>query len=250
MPDVLSADRDRSAEPLAGPRALDVSSVVRLWMVVLGFIPALHLGTALFPTILAATGRIRPGVAWLTPAILFLLPPLVVRATILYRPLQTGRLETHSGSFLHWWFTAQWQIVFARLPVLEELIRIVPGLYSLWLRLWGARVGATVYWSPGVVILDRPLVRIGSRVILGVGARLNPHALALDERRRLSLGIGPIVIGDDALIGAYSQLLPGCEVDAGEVTPPFRTIHAFTRFAGGRRARGTDRSQSSDRSNR
>ena len=108
-------------------------------------------------------------------------------------------------------------------------------LYSVWLRLWGARVGGLVYWSPGVVILDRSLVRIGSRVIVGTAARLNPHALAPVELRNIGLYLGPITIGDDVLIGASSQLLPGCEVASGEVTPPFRSIHAFSRFAGRRR---------------
>ena len=122
--------------------------------------------------------------------------------------------------------------------MLEETIRMIPGLYSLWLRLWGARVGALVYWSPGVVILDRPLVRIGKRVIFGIGVRLNPHVLAPNGPRRMALYLSPIAIGDDALVGGYSLLLPGCEVADGEVTPPFRTIHAFSRFENGRRTSG------------
>ena len=237
MPDVLSADRPAAGESLTRPHAFDVSTQIRLSMVVLGFIPVLHLIAAVLPSALVATGRIGPAAAWLTPAILFLLPPLVVRASTWWRPLASGRLEPGSRGFLHWWFTAQWQVIFARLPVLEEMIRMVPGLYSLWLRLWGARVGSLVYWSPGVVILDRPLVRIGSRVILGVGARLTPHVLAPNGARRMALYLSPITIGDGALIGGYSVLLPGCEVAEGEVTPPFRTIHAFSRFANGRRTR-------------
>jgi hypothetical protein len=253
MPDVLSADRPPSAERLARPRALDVSTQVRLRMVALGFIPMLHLIATVLPSVLVATGRIAPAAAWLTPAILFLLPPLVVRASTWWRPWPaeapgeseggaSGRLEPGSPGFLHWWFAAQWQVIFTRLPVLEEMIRMIPGLYSLWLRIWGARVGSLVYWSPGVVILDRPLVRIGSRVIFGVGARLTPHVLAPNGARRMALYLSPITIGDGALIGGYSVLLPGCEVAEGEVTPPFRTIHAFSRFANGRRT-GVDRKE-------
>ena len=248
MPDVLSADRPAAAESLPRPHAFDVSKEVRLSMVVLGFIPVLHLIATVLPSVLAVTGRIGPAAAWMTPAILFLLPPLVVRASTWWSPWPAeapggpeggarGRLEPGSRGFLHWWFTAQWQVIFARLPVLEEMIRMVPGLYSLWLRIWGARVGSLVYWSPGVVILDRPLVRIGSRVIFGVGARLTPHVLAPNGARRMALYLSPITIGDGALVGGYSVLLPGCEVAEGEVTPPFRTIHAFSRFANGRRIR-------------
>jgi hypothetical protein len=237
MPDVLSANRPASTDPLPRPRALDVSAQVRFGMVVLGFIPILHVIATLLPSALVATGRIGPAAAWLTPAILFLLPPLVVRASTWWSPLSSGRLEPGSRGFLHWWFTAQWQVVFTRLPMLEEIIRMIPGLYSWWLRLWGARVGSLVYWSPGVVILDRPLVVIGSRVIFGVGARLIPHVLAAGGARHMALHLSPITIGDGALIGGYSVLLPGCQVADEEVTPPFRTIHAFSHFANGRRIR-------------
>lgn len=238
MPDALSAERAANAEPLRALRAVDVTARARLGMVLLGFIPALHLAAALLPLALAAIGRLRPAAAWLTPAILFLLPPLVVRASTAWRPLRTGRLEPGSRAFLHWWFTAQWQVIFTRLPMLEETIRMIPGLYSLWLRLWGARIGALVYWSPGVVVLDRSLLRIGRRVVFGIGVRINPHVLAPSGPRQSALYLAPIVIGDDALIGGYSLLLPGCEIGDGEVTPPLRTMHAFSRFSNGRRTPG------------
>jgi hypothetical protein len=237
MPDVLSADRHIEAGDLPRPSALDVPPSIRLRMVVLGFIPALHLAAAMLPVALALTGRVSPAVAWLAPVVLVFVPPLAVRLATTWTPLPTGLVQPGSGAFLHWWFTAQWQIVFARLPAIEELMRMIPGLYSVWLRLWGARVGGLVYWSPGVVILDRSLVRIGSRVIVGTAARLNPHALAPVGPRNMGLYLAPITIGDDVLIGASSQLLPGCEIACGAVTPPFRSIHAFSRFVGGQRMR-------------
>jgi hypothetical protein len=204
-------------------------------MVALGFIPMLHVVATLAPIVLAATGRTGWRTAWLAPAVLFLVPPLAVRLIALARPLPAGRVDLESTSFLSWWFSAQCQVVFTRLPFLEELLRLVPGLYSLWLRLWGAKVGALVYWSPGVAILDRPLARVGSRVIFGAGARLNAHVLAPDARGKATLHVAPISIGDDVLIGGYSLLLPGCDIAPGEVTPPFRSIHAFSRFEHGRR---------------
>ena len=235
MPDALSADRHIDSGDLPRPGALDVPASFRLGMVALGFIPVLHGVLTLLPVALALTGRARWSAAWFAPIILFLVPPLIVRVATLWTPLATGLVQPGTASFLHWWFTAQWQIIFARFPALEEMMRMVPGLYSLWLRMWGARIGAFVYWSPGVVILDRSLVRIGSRVIVGAAARLNPHALAPVRERTMGLYLAPITIGDDVVIGASSQLLPGCEVESGEVTPPFRSIHAFSRFVGGRR---------------
>lgn len=202
-------------------------------MVALGYIPVLHVLLTLIPVALAATGRLGWKAVWLSPLLLFLLPPVLVRFVTWLRPLPSGRVDPDSGAFLLWWFTAQCQVVFTRLPFLEEVLRLVPALYSAWLRLWGARVGSFVYWSPGVTILDRPLVRIGSRVAFGMGVRLNPHVLAPVDGKAV-LYVAPVSIGDDVLVGGYSLLLPGSTVATGEVTPPFRSIHAFSRFEKGR----------------
>jgi hypothetical protein len=237
MPDVLSADTQFGRETLPRARAFEVSAAYRAAMVALGFIPVLHLIATLLPLVLALNGRITPTAAWLSPMLLYIVPPLVVRLATTWTPLPAGVVNPGSAAFLQWWFSAQWQVVFARFPALEELLRMVPGLYSMWLRLWGARVGSVVYWSPGVVIFDRSLVRIGSRVIVGTGARFIPHTLAPVGRSDAKLYLAPITVGDDVLVGASSQLLPGCEVAAGEITPPFRTIHHFSRFANGRRER-------------
>src|SRR5205085_8003532 len=110
-----------------------------------------------------------------TAAWLLLVPPIVVR--LCGRVESREDVSSESPAFLRWWFTAQWQVIFNRLPWIEEMIRLVPGLYSTWLRLWGARVGKFVYWTPGLRILDRSFVDVGGRVVFGVGVRLNPHIL-------------------------------------------------------------------------
>ena len=219
-------------------RVFDVPGPVRAAMVALGFLPVLHVATVLTPIVLALIGW-GGWLLVLAPVILFLLPPLMVRLGTWRKPLPVGRIDLGSPEFLRWWFTAQCQIVFARLPWLEELLRLVPALYSAWLRAWGAQIGALVYWSPGVVILDRSLVHVGDRVVFGAGARVNPHVIAPVSSGRGALYLAPVTIESGALIGGYSTLLPGCVVAAGEVTPPFRSIHAFTRVEGGRRSRLT-----------
>jgi hypothetical protein len=231
-------------------RLFDVPAAARAAMVLLGWVPALHVVLTLTPVVAAAAGWVGPGIAWLTPAILYLLPPIAVRLIVIGRPLTAGRIELNSGAFLRWWSTTQWQMLFARMPWLEEALRLIPGAYSMWLRLWGARVGSLVYWSPGVVVIDRSLVDVGSRVAFGAGVRVVSHVIAPAEsyvgragpersglRTVAALFVGPVTIGDDALVGAYSTLLPGCIVAPGEVTPPFKSIHPFTRLTGGRRSR-------------
>lgn len=211
-----------------------------------GFVPLGHVMATVAPLALAANGSLPwiAGAAW-SAAILLLVPPLAVRLT--WRGGMPPARSTVGGpTFLKWWFSAQWQVLFARLPFLEECLRLVPGLYSAWLRLWGARVGSLVYWSPGVRILDRQWLRIGSRVVVGAGARMNAHALARHRDGPVELFLGAITVEDDAVVGGYSLLLPGCEIAAGEMTPPLRSIHAFSRWARGRHATRTDEGLSRD----
>ena len=218
-------------------RAPDIPARIRAAMIVIGFVPLLHAALTVAPVLLVMMGGPRRLLV-LTPVALYLLPAVVVRLATWRTPLAAGLVDLASPMFLRWWFTAQCQIVFMRLPWLEELLRLVPALYSAWLRLWGSKIGALVYWSPGVAILDRSLVNLGDRVVFGAGVRLNSHVSAPIGGRR-SLLLGSVTIGSDALVGGYSTLLPGCVIAPGEVTDAFRTVHPFTQVEGGRRSRLT-----------
>ena len=220
----------------ADRRVLDVAGGTRAAMVVLGWTPAVHALLTIAPLAVAAA-RDDWRLSLVSPAVLYLLPPAVVRGLLWRWPPPHGRIALASAGFLRWWATAQWQVIFARMPWLEEALRLLPGVYSAWLRLWGARVGSLVYWSPGVAVLDRPLLRIGSRVVFGAGVRVNPHVIAPGPDGRAALFLAPVIVEDDALVGGYSILLPGSEIAAGSVTQPFRSMHAFTRYEHGRRVR-------------
>jgi hypothetical protein len=238
MPAASSSEAAAVAAPPGGgaSNAVPFAAATRLLMVLFGYIPFLHLTACVLllvsPLVFGAS--YRTFLAGL--GCLYFAGPLVVRLTTLVKPLPRGRFDINSREFLLWWFTAQWQVVFNRLPWLEELLRMVPGLYSAWLRLWGARVGGLVYWSPGLVILDRPLVDVGSRVVFGVGVRVNPHVLAPDEYTgRMSLSLGRVAIGDDVLVGGYSFLPCGATVAPGELLPGMRVMRMFTEWRDGRR---------------
>jgi hypothetical protein len=204
-------------------------------MIALGYVPLLHAGGAVALFVLAGVWSVK---IYLPLAFvwLYLAPALVVRGFTLVWPLAEGKFEVNSRQFLRWWFTAQWQILFNRVRVLEELLRLWPGLYSLWLRIWGARIGRLVYWSPGLEILDRSLLEIGDQVVFGIGVRLNPHVIMPEEQsRRTLLQIGRIVLGARSIIGGYSLVLAGVKVGAGEQTPAMRPLLPFTQFVAGRR---------------
>ena len=119
-------------------------------------------------------------------------------------------------------------------------MRLVPGLYGLWLRLWGARVGRLIYWGAGLNILDRSFVQIGNGVIFGAGVRLNPHVLARNQNGELELILATVVIGKEALIGGYSLLTAGTEIAPGECTRAFLISPPFSKWKDGSRIAKTD----------
>ncbi|HTL28969.1 MAG TPA: hypothetical protein VL282_07110 [Tepidisphaeraceae bacterium] len=218
------------------PSAMALSPRQRLLLIAFNYIPFLNMLIIATLSILAAT--ICPRWTWIFPPLwLLIVPPLVVRCTRWIE--STDDVPTESPVFLRWWFTAQWQVIFNRLPWIEEMIRLVPGLYSTWLRLWGARVGKFVYWTPGLRILDRSLIDIGDRVIFGAGVKINPHIIAPNREGKLVLKVARVRIGGDAIVGGYSLLTAGCWIAAGEASPGMRPFPPFSGWENGHRVRGS-----------
>lgn len=175
-------------------------------------------------------------------AIIYLLPPLLCRWALLLLPIRQQVIPVGSRDFFVWWFALNLQLLFCRLRVLEELLRIVPGCYSLWLRLWGAKIGKLTYWAAGVQILDRSFLRIGNHVTFGAGVRLNPHVMLPDAQGQMVLVLATITIGDRANVGGYSLLVAGAEIAAGECTQACLILPPFNRVEGGRRRKPVDAS--------
>ncbi|HVU27017.1 MAG TPA: hypothetical protein VHG71_04690 [Verrucomicrobiae bacterium] len=208
----------------------------RVLMLLLNFIPAIH-------SILVATIFLMPFANWkiriaIALAVLYLLPPLIARVILFAMPISAVQISVGSKTFFSWWTTFQLQIVFCRLPFLEEILRLVPGLYSNWLRLWGSRIGRFTYWSPGTTITDRSFLRIGDDVVFGAGVRLNAHVLTKNKDGKMELLLADLKIGDRAVIGGYSLLTAGTEISADETTrarllsPPFSVLKDGKRIKG------------------
>jgi hypothetical protein len=227
-------------EPVAvGKPCFDLTIGGRLAMVALGYIPLMHASLTVIGAVLIAKQFGMISAVTGGTALLYLLPPL---ATVLARPrslLKSSRCSAGSRGFFRWWYATQWQVVFNRFPALEEVLRMVPGSYSAWLRLWGAKVGGLVYWSPGVRVFDRPFLQIGSRVVIGAQTSLCPHIVAKDAAGNTELLLGPISIGDDALVGGHALIPAGVSIDACQQTPGGRPMAPFATFRNGRHWRTT-----------
>jgi hypothetical protein len=175
--------------------------------------------------------RALGALAWL-----YLLPPLAGRLTALAFGAAQGRgLTQDTRAYKAWWLTQQWQVVFNRLPLLEEALRLVPGLYAAWLRLWGGRVSPWAYWAAGAVVVDRQLVVVEAGAVIGMGAGLTGHLARLAPDGTFVVDVGAPRVERGAIMGARSGLGPGAELAAHHVLPAGKMIPPFVRWEGGGR---------------
>ncbi len=80
------------------------------------------------------------------------------------------------------------------------------GFYQL----MGAQVGDGIIPISGQ-LLDPHLITLGSNSHIGEDAMLTPHAVTSDNK----LYIGKIIIGENAMIGAKSTIMPGVKIGNG-----------------------------------
>lgn len=142
-----------------------------------------------------------------------------------------------------WWLLTQLQMPFNRIGLLEELLRLVPGLYSAWLNLWGARVSLFTFWARDVLISERYLLSIEPNVVVASQTGIAGHLVDRDKDGQLILVVAPVVIERGAMLGIRSGLGPGCRLFSGEVLPVGRILPAFTGWQDGRKIRLDSESQ-------
>jgi hypothetical protein len=216
-------------------RALPAGAKPSAYSLALNFLPFLHLlaGAVVLLLVDGAMARIGAALAWI-----YVLPPLAGRVAMAMFGAPAGEgLSQEARAYKVWWFLAQCQVLFNRFSFLEELLRMVPGLYALWLNAWGARVSPVVYWGPGAAVVDRPSVRIGPGAVIGTRAVLAGHLAVKDAHGAFRVTLAPVEIGERALIGAYAGIGPGCRIAAGEEIPAAAFLRPFTQWSGGRRVR-------------
>jgi hypothetical protein len=174
----------------------------------------------------------RSALVW-SAAWLFLVPPAACRVALLLFGRPQGRgLTQDTRAYKVWWFTHQWQVVFNRLPWLEELLRLVPGLYALWIALWGGKVSPWAYWGPGSLVVDRYLVVVESGAVIGMGAGLTGHIGYLAADGSFAVDVAAPRVGRGAIMGTRSGLGPSAELAPHQVLPAGRLIPPFVRWDG------------------
>jgi hypothetical protein len=214
-----------AAEPIGDKRALTGYTLA------LNYLPLVQLLVGAAVVASCATS-VTAVVAW-SLAWLYLVPPLACRLALLAFGAPHGRaLSQHDRAYKVWWFTYQWQAVFNRLPWLEEILRLVPGLYALWLFLWGGRVSPLVYWAPGSLVVDRPLVIVEAGAVIGGYTGLVGHVGTIAPDGSYRVDIAAPRVGRGAMMAARSGLSAGAELAPGQMLPAGRLIRSFTRWDG------------------
>jgi hypothetical protein len=170
-----------------------------------------------------------------TITLLYLFPAVCARLLLVLAPLKCGIIDLKSSDFITWWVLFNLQVIFCRFPLLEELLRLIPGIYGPWLRLWGAEVGRLTYWAPGLKILDRPFVKIGDDVVFGADVRLNPHVVFKNDLGKLVLALDYVTVGSRTLIGGYSLFTAGTTIFPDQATRAYLILPPFSKFRDGKR---------------
>lgn len=160
----------------------------------------------------------------LIPAAVYLFPLMCYRIHDFIFPLKQGKSVLDAHSYSSWWGGHQIQLIYYACPWLEALLRVIPGAFSLWLRLWGSKVGKNVYWTPNVEIDDRSLVEIADNVVFGHKVELIGH-IAGPRDGAFGLYSRRVKIGKGCFIGAGSRLAPGCEIEDGASLPILTDVY-------------------------
>src|SRR5574338_728457 len=141
--------------------------------------------------------------------VLYVLPPIVLRILLRWAPIAPGVSTMDDRRFSAWLAGHHIQAFYDALPQLEALLRVIPGFYSAWLRMWGARVGYGVEWPVRMDILDRNLIEIGNRVVFAREVEIASHVRKKTDGGASRVMVRPVRIGGYSFIGATTRICPG-----------------------------------------
>jgi hypothetical protein len=204
---------------------------MKILILLFNAIPFFQLVTIFLVALCSLASQYKLGLIFL---IIYILPPILARICKSIFPIKNKSTLVNSREFYFWWFQFNLQMLYLRLPFLEEILRVVPGLYSLWLRLWGSKIGSLVYWPAGIRILDRSYLVIGDYVVFGADVRLNPHVITKENEKNMLL-LDTIIIKKNVSVGGYSLLTAGVCIEEGEALNAYTNLPPFCTWKNGKR---------------
>jgi acetyltransferase-like isoleucine patch superfamily enzyme len=170
--------------------------------------------------------------AGLLAAVVYVVPPLVMRVMFRWSPLKLGVSTIDDRTFSSWLAAHHIQAFYDALPYLESLLRVIPGFYSMWLRLWGSRVGYGVEWPVRMDVLDRNLMDIGNRVMFSHEVELSAHCRNKMETATSRILVREVHVGSHAFIGTGARLDAGASIPSNASVPEHTAVGVNMTFGG------------------
>jgi acetyltransferase-like isoleucine patch superfamily enzyme len=133
------------------------------------------------------------------------------------------------------WALLDW----ARYMVATQIVRVLVGssfraspLWTLYLRLNGARIGRGVYVNT-VSIADHNLIEIGDHTVVGAGVHMSGHTVegGMVKTARLTIG-RDVTLGVDAVVGLGVEIGDRCQVGALTFIPKYARLRAGQTYVG------------------
>lgn len=144
-------------------------------------------------------------------------------------------LKGGANPLFHIYQTVSFWKTFKNTAVIE-VSRFVPFVRvknALYRRLLGMKIGAGTAFAYKVVpdIMFPEQITVGRNTIIGYNTTILAHEYLTNEYR-----IGPVVIGDNVMIGANCTILPGIEIGDGAIVSAMTLVNKDVppgAFAGG-----------------
>lgn len=156
--------------------------------------------------------------------VIYIVPPMTERVMLRWAPLKQGISQIDGKTFSPWLASHHIQAMYDALPFLESLLRVIPGFYSMWLRMWGSRVGYGVEWPVRMDILDRGSMDIGNRVVFSRRVELGAHARKKTEGGRSRVLVRTVRIGSYAFLGPRVRVGAGASVPSNASVPELTVV--------------------------
>jgi hypothetical protein len=183
---------------------------------------------------------------WTVILVLFVVyfaPPIVLRIVLRWAKLKQGVSAIDGRKFSPWLACHHIQAFYDALPYLESLLRVFPGFYSMWLRLWGSRVGYGVEWPVRMDVFDRNLMEIGNRVVFSRDVELYAHVRQKLEGAGSRVLVRTVRIGGYAFIGAGARIGPGASVPHNANVPAMTVVDVNEAYGEAKRHPEKDEAQ-------
>lgn len=175
--------------------------------------------------------------------VIYIVPPMVQRVMLRWAALNMGVSKIDGRSFSPWLASHHIQAFYDALPYLESLLRVFPGFYSMWLRMWGSRVGYGVEWAVRMDVLDRGLMDIGNRVVFSREVELAAHVRKKTDGGASRVLVRPVRIGNYAFIGACARIGPGANVPSNASVPALAVVDVNESFGETKRHHEADEAE-------